>query len=404
MSRFRVLSSLSRGLAFATALTFSLFVSSSGVASDVSPSGLSDEQLAAGWISLFDGKSLYGWRAAAKADWKAEDGAIRVTSGEKGLLHTTTQFGDYELRLEFRAAAETNSGVFLRTSPKPKSAGEGCYELNIAPPSNPFPTGSLAARQRARIEGAVAADQWHAYEVRVEGGRIQVKLDGSDVLDYRDPRPLGRGYIGLQHNSGAVSFRHIRLLPLGLKSLFNGRDLSGWKTVLTRQSKFAVNARGELSVADGPGQIESQAKFADLVMQLECKCNGDELNSGVFFRSIPDDFQNGYECQIHNGMKDGDPTKPSNGGTGGIFRLQEARRIVAADHQWFTMTIVADGPHMAAWVNGIQVSDWTDRREPHENPRRGRRLAAGTLILQGHDPTTDLLFRNLRAGEIPPRR
>ena len=67
------------------------------------------------------------------------------------------------------------------------------------------------------------------------------------------------------------------------------------------------------------------------------------------------------------------------------------------------MTIHADGPHMAVWVNGYQVSDWTDRRKPDPNPRKGLRLEPGTIMLQGHDPTTDLSFRNLRIAEMPKR-
>jgi hypothetical protein len=59
---------------------------------------------------------------------------------------------------------------------------------------------------------------------------------------------------------------------------------------------------------------------------------------------------------------------------------------------------------MAVWVNGYQVTDWTDTRAPDENPRRGRRLEAGTLIIQGHDPTTDLSFRNMRIAELPERQ
>ena len=108
----------------------------------------------------------------------------------------------------------------------------------------------------------------------------------------------------------------------------------------------------------------------------------------------------GYESQIHNGMKDGDPSRPNNCGTGGIFRRQDARRIVARDRKWFTKTIVAHGPHMSVWVNGLQVSDWTDTRSPHENPRKGLRTAAGSIIIQGHDPETNLRFRNLRVVEM----
>lgn len=66
------------------------------------------------------------------------------------------------------------------------------------------------------------------------------------------------------------------------------------------------------------------------------------------------------------------------------------------------MLLVADGLQMAAWVNGLQVTDWRDTREPDPNPRNGSRVDAGTLMLQAHDPTTDILFRNVSAGELLP--
>jgi hypothetical protein len=223
------------------------------------------------------------------------------------------------------------------------------------------------------------------------------------VLDYTDPKPLGRGFIGLQLNSGKVEFRNVKLKPLGMKSLFNGKDLSGWKTYPDMASKFTVTPEGWLNVKDGRGQLETEGQYADFTLQLEVFVNGEGLNSGIFFRSIPGDPMNGYECQIHNGFLDGDRTKPKDCGTGGIFRRQNARRVVADDFQWFHKTLHVDDKHMAAWVNGYQVSDWTDTRPPNENPRRGLRLEAGTIIIQGHDPTTDLSFRNLKIAELPER-
>ena len=122
-----------------------------------------------------------------------------------------------------------------------------------------------------------------------------------------------------------------------------------------------------------------------------------------FFRSIPGQVNNGYECQIRNEYKDGDRNQPIDFGTGGIYRRQPARRVTADDFAWFPMTLVVTGKHMAAWVNGIQVSDWTDTRRPHDNPRNGLRTEPGTLQIQGHDPTTDLSFRKLQIAEVPKR-
>jgi hypothetical protein len=112
---------------------------------------------------------------------------------------------------------------------------------------------------------------------------------------------------------------------------------------------------------------------------------------------------NGYECQIHNGFQNDDRTQPQDCGTGGFFRRQNARRVVADDLKWFHMTLIADGSHMAAWVNGYQVSDWTDDRPEHENPRKGLRLEPGTIMIQGHDPTTNISFRHLRIAEWAKR-
>lgn len=360
------------------------------------------EELAEGWISLFDGQTLFGWTADSQADWRVEEGAIVASSGEKGLLLTTTQFADYVLRIEFRAESETNSGIFLHTLPQPQEVTADCYELNIAESDNPFPTGSLVQRQKAEAEAP--SGQWHAYEVTVDGDRVLVKLNGSEVLDYTDPKPLRRGRIGLQLNTGKVAFRNIRLRPLGMTSLFNGRDLSGWQTYPDMASKFTVTADGELNVRDGRGQLETAEQYGDFALQLECQTHAPGLNSGVFFRCIPGDVMMGYECQIHNGFLDGNRTRPQDCGTGGFFRRQDARRIVADDLTWFHLTLIADGPHMAAWVNGYQVSDWTDDRQGDENPRKGLRLEPGTIMIQGHDPTTNISFRDLRIAAWAARR
>ena len=157
-------------------------------------------------------------------------------------------------------------------------------------------------------------------------------------------------------------------------------------------------------------------------MQAECRTNGKNLNSGVFFRCIPGDYQNGYEAQIHNGFADTpkeyvveeyDPkTHELKGkakvksaaidyGTGAIYRRVPARTHAAKDNEWFTMTVVAHGRHVATWVNGVQQVDWTDNRPPNDNPRNGCRLEKGPISLQGHDATTDIDFRSIRAVELP---
>ncbi len=369
------------------------------------PNTLTKEDLADGWVLLFDGQTDFGWKATGKANWKVVGGVIAVSEGEPSFLYHTTQFGDFALRVDFRSEKETNSGVFLRSSPLPKDPTKDCYELNIAAPDvSPFPTGSFVGRQKCNQYLGKA--DWQTFDVTARGGKFEVRLDQHLVLDdYTDPRPLGRGHISLQFNKGQVEFRNIKLRPLGLKSIFDGKGLTGWRVHPGEKNKsvFSVTPEGWLNVRNGPGQLETDGQWADFALQLEVFCGGKGLNSGVFFRNIPGEFWQGYESQIHNGYKDGDRTKPADFGTGGFYRRQPARKVVADDGEWFHKTVIATGPHMAAWVNGYQVSDWTDTRAKNENARNGLRLAKGTLAIQGHDPTTNLSFRNLRIAELPER-
>jgi hypothetical protein len=286
---------------------------------------------------------------------------------------------------------------------EPKNPAGDCYELNIAPPENPFPTASLVGRQKASLpeDEFPAAGRWHSFEVSAEGGRITIVLDGKRVFEYGDDSPVRIGHIGLQSREGGVAFRNIRLRPLGLQPLFNGRNLEGWSSERAERSRFDVTAGGELQVLDGPGQIETERELGNFVFQIDCKINGDGLNSGVFFRTLTEGRWAGYESQLNNVFREGDRTKPADFGTGGIYRRQAARRVVADDHEWFTKTIVADGPQMAVWVEGYQVSDWTDERPPRDNAREGFRADPGVIAIQGHDPSTNLLFRNIRAAELP---
>ncbi len=361
---------------------------------------LSEKELADGWISLFDGQTLFGWKPHCEANFRVENGTIVVDEGDVGLLCTTTEFDNYVLQVDFRADAGTNSGIFLRTAARPTEPGVDCHELNIAPPDNPFPTGSLVGEIKA--SETAESTQWQTFEATIDQGHIVITLDGQQVCERTESEPIARGLIGLQHNEGKVEFRNIKLKPLlaDADRIFNGKDLAGWTEYPDMDSEFTVTDEGYLNVKNGRGQLETKGQYGDFILQLECISNAKHLNSGIFIRCIPGDVMMGYESQIHNGFKDDDRTKPIDHGTGGFFKRQEARIVVAEDKAWFYKTIIAHGSHMAAWVNGMQVSDWTDDRAPHENPREGLRTAAGTIMIQGHDPTTDLSFRNLRAREL----
>lgn len=365
---------------------------------------LSRQEIEAGWIRLFDGETTFGWKANSSANWKITGGVISADKGEKGLLVTTTEFADYELRCDYRLEAGGNSGIFLRTPFIPKDPAKDCYELNMCDTHPAFPTGSLVGRKKPAMK-IPGEGVWKTYHVKVLGHQVDVALDGEPVLSYTDDTaaPLTHGFIGLQLNAGKAEYRNIYLRPLGTKPLFNGKDLAGWRVVPGGKSKFEV-VDGTIHVQNGRGFLETAGTWSDFVLQADIKTNGKHLNSGIFFRAQPGTAEapsNGYECQVHNAFKGEDRAQPVDFGTGAIYRRIAARRVVPNDFEWFTMTLIAEGAHIAAWVDGYQVTDWIDTRAPNDNPREGLRVAPGHFSLQGHDPTTDLSFRNLRAVELP---
>src|SRR5207302_8534941 len=143
------------------------------------------------------------------------------------------------------------------------------------------------------------------------------------------------------------------LRPSGMESLFNGKDLTGWKEFPGKKSKFAVTPDNCISLKDGPGDLQSEGQWANFVLQLQCISNGAHCNSGVFFRCRPGEYQQGYEAQIRNEFKD-EPTQEYtieeydpkthelkgtkkekytavDYGTGAIYRRQPARKELAKD-------------------------------------------------------------------------
>ena len=364
---------------------------------------LTDEEIREGWISLFDGVTLFGWDVPEGTNWSVEDGSIVADQGERSLLLTPFHFDDFEFRCDFHLEEGGNSGVFLRTAEGASNPAKDTYELNICDTHESHKTGSLVGRFVAEgvpeVEGG-----WHTFRVSCLKSRIQVWLDDQQIVDFADDSDAQRltGRIGLQMNQGRIAFRNIYVKPLESQPLFNGEDLSGLRVVPGSKSQFEV-VDGAIHVTDGPGFLETEGTFGDFVLHVEAKTNGDSLNSGVFFRAMQgteDAPSHGYEMQIQNGFKDGDRTQPEDSGTGAIFRRAAARYVVANDNEWLVATLVAQGNRFATWVNGYQVVYWQDDREPDENPRRGQRLDAGHISLQGHDPTTNLEFRELRIHEL----
>ncbi len=311
---------------------------------------LSKAQIEDGWVCLFDGLTHMGWKINGSN--KIADGVLTL-GGEKAATATTTaKFGSYELKVE---AAGSGAEIVLNGKTQPLT---GAFEAKVADSAKALP--------------------------------VVIKV------------PAGK----------TVQIKKIVLKPLGEKSLFNGKDLSGWKEVPDHKSVFTVNDKGQINVKNGNGDLQSEWQGADFVLQIDVISNGKSLNSGIFFRSRPGEFWQGYEAQIRNewngyskdekrNAEKEDRTKAVDFGTGALYNRQYTRKVVSSDHEWFTMTVVANGAHISTWVNGFQCTDYVDKEADAQTARKGRFLGKGCISIQGHDPTTDLSFKNIRVAELP---
>jgi hypothetical protein len=171
------------------------------------------------WKLLFDGKSLKGWQPLATSspstngDWSAANGAIVCPGTTPGWLASGDAFANFHLKLEFRGAANVNSGVFIRSDVEgqPHVTGHEVQIWDYQPAG--YLTGSLVGSLKAS-PAKILPDQWNNFEIVAEGDHYAVALNGKTLLDAKDARRMSAGRIGLQcQKDNRIEFRNIRLLP-----------------------------------------------------------------------------------------------------------------------------------------------------------------------------------------------
>jgi hypothetical protein len=176
----------------------------------------------AGWVSLFNGTDLNGWKKNGDEKWIVEQGTIlcESTANKYGYLTTDKAYRDFILRLKFKGEAAGNSGVFVHSrivgiDPQHGPDIEGMQvEVDPSPGKH---TGGLyesggrgwVAMPTAEGERALQSGDWNDLEVSVLGAHIVTHVNGVKVVDYTDPAPkFTEGVIGLQiHTGGGVKMR-----------------------------------------------------------------------------------------------------------------------------------------------------------------------------------------------------
>jgi hypothetical protein len=176
------------------------------------------------WIDLFNGRDLTGWIEKGHGGWSVKEGVLVGESAVgMGWLMSQREFDHFELELEYKLPAGGNSGIFLRAAEAGAISGSEFHEIQLLDVMSPKfadvrpegRTGALFGKLAPTKNTVAGANVWHRVRVKVFGDRLQVSLNGSDVLN--GALPAGKpsqGHIGLQLYSPGVSFRNIRISEL----------------------------------------------------------------------------------------------------------------------------------------------------------------------------------------------
>lgn len=185
----------------------------------------------------------------------------------------------------------------------------------------------------------------------------------------------------------------------GWISLFNGKDLSGWKANENPSTFKVVDgeliAKGERSHLFYVGEV-SDANFKNFEWKCEILTKPGS-NSGMYFHTKFQEEgwpEQGYEVQVNNTHSD--PKK-----TGGLYAVKDViDNSPAKDNEWFTQHVIVQGKHIVVKVNDKVTVDYT---EPDDLPseRQGRVLSSGTIAIQGHDPDSEVHYRKILVKPLP---
>lgn len=181
----------------------------------------------------------------------------------------------------------------------------------------------------------------------------------------------------------------------GYYSLFNGKDLDGWKVGKNPESWSVQD--GQIVVhGKGPSHLfyvgpihDHDWKDFDLKAEV---MTYPHANSGIYFHTkyqeagFPD---KGFECQINCSHSDWKKT-------GSLYDVVDIPDPHHKDNQWFLYEIMVKGNHVVLKVDGQTVCDW-HQPDGFKSPRghKDRVLDHGTIALQGHDPNSECHFKSI---------
>ncbi len=373
--------------------------------------------------TIFDGKTLKGWKEVGGGKWSVADGQIIGENGDGrfGWLVYEEPVADFNLEFECKHDAAGNSGVQFRShlfgdemvgyqaefDPRPDHGTGGIYEQ-----------GGRGWLKKPDEKGLAAMKpmEWNTYRISATGDHLQTWVNGTQTIDMHDPQARS-GIIALQVHCGdapvKVRWRNVRLITRGdcgesasktgcWKPLFNGKDLDGWHTQGEPDCWRVADGviTGELSKPSPYAYLATDKKYDNFELKLQMIFDSENGNSGLFFRcsfpphcakcnevarDLPEDVKD-FKCpkcgstetlpmskrvHIHGPQSEFAPAKDTGSPTAAIYdarghgwinldKIDKRMRQMNHMHEWNELRLIADGNHIVTYLNGYLISDISD--------------------------------------------
>ena len=368
---------------------------------------------------------LKEWAENARAHWTVEQGEL-VNDGQGVYLTTDQKFGDMEFWIDYKTVPLADSGIFLRGVPQVQIwdfTDPSKFGIGADKGSGGLWNNSKGAKGKDPL---VLADKklgkWNSFRIRQVGGRTSVWLNKKLVVDHATmenyfdrKRPLfHHGPIQLQTHGGEISWRNIFVREIGIeeanqilhkhsdsgfKSVFNGKDLTGWAGAL---NNYEI-VDGAIRCKKGTGgNLFTKKQYGDFVVRLEIKLPK-AGNNGLAIR-YPGKGNPAYAgmCELQV-LDTGYPGKlqPYQFHGSAYGMVPAAQGFLRAAGEWNYQEVTVKGSTIKVELNGsiilnTDLSKVTNPKTVKAHP--GKDLAKGHFGFAGHnDP---VMFRNIEIKEL----
>lgn len=435
----------------AAAVLFAAAVSVNSAAADEADEQLAVKLISDGFVQVFNGKDLAGWKglvggnpskrdamkpeelaeAQAKADelmrqhWTVVDGVLAFDGKGKSIC-TVRDYGDFEMVVDWKIEPHGDSGIYLRGSPQVQIWDTADVNVGAEVGSGGLYNNKIGA-SKPLVKADKPVGEWNRFRIKMVGDKVTVHLNDQLVVDnvvlenyWEREKPIYPcGQIELQAHSTKLYFKNVFIRPIkrevgaegmseqekadGFISLFNGKDLTGWTGNL---AGHAVKDGMLIVKEPGPwGSLYTIDEFADFVLRFEFRlAEGGNNGLGIRAPLEGDAAYVGMELQIlddaaekHSKLKD----YQLHGSIYGVLAAKSGYLKPAGE--WNCQEVIAKGPLVKVKLNGVTIL-YADVEKLAQSPMADGKEHPGLTRKSGHIGLlrhgSYVEFKNLRIKKL----